>query len=243
MDRDPKLFPKDYVRGAVLRSHLVPQDETVYACDGTPQRRPQFPEKLKWVVRRRTGEDLKTAFVTVHESFLGEPYITGVKRLSVEPEEGAVAIEVRMGDRRHVLFSATDLQREYVVDGSLHIQGRAAWLSYDAAGKPTDTRLFDGTLLVSGEERLVGPGLRQAEIASIDYAAGLVTLGQPCLTEADEGRWVPVRSATHEASVRIEKVLAADRFSVAGQDLRPRTGWLVDTCPNPRDTRDKRMPA
>ncbi len=227
MNRDPRLFPREAVRGATLRSHLVPQDETVFACEGTPQRRPQFPDKLTWVVRRRTGDGLKSAFVTLHESFVGEPYITSVKRLTVQPDDGAVAIEVRMGERRHVLFSATDLQREYVVAGTLHVQGRAACLAFDAAGKPVAARLCDGQLLTVGETKLTGRGLRQATITSVDYARGSVTLDQPCLSAADAGRWVPVRSAGHEASVRIEKVLGPNQFSCAGQDLRTGRGMIV----------------
>lgn len=230
MNRDPDLFPKDYVRGAVLRSHLVSQEETVFACDGIPQRRPQFPEKLKWVVRRRTGDDLKSAFVTVHETFVGEPYIAGVRRLPVEPEDGAVAIEVRMGDRRHVLFSTTNPRQQYVVDGGIRVQGRAACLAFDADGRIVKGTLFDGQQVTCGDTRLSGRGLRQAKVAAVDYAQGIVTLEQPCLSADDEGQWAPVRSASHEASVRIEKVLAADRFSIAGQDLRTGQGTIMSAA-------------
>ncbi len=61
----------------------------------------------------------------------------------------------------------------------------------------------------------------------MDYAQGIVTLDQPGLTAADEGRWVPVRSATHEASVQIEKVLSPTSFSCAGQDLRTGRGTIT----------------
>lgn len=227
MNRDPDLFPKDYPRGATLRSHLVPDDETVFACDGTPQRRPQFPEKLKWVVRRRTGDNLSSAFVTVHESFLGDPYISSVRRLPVKPAQGALAIEVRLGDRRHIIFSATDLEQEYLVDGTMRVQGRAACVALNAAGGIDMARLFDGRALALGAVTADGPGVRRATIQSVDYDQALVILEERCLTSADEGRWVPVRSATHEASVRIEQVLAPDRFSYAGQDLRTGRGTIV----------------
>jgi hypothetical protein len=232
-NRDPKLFPKEAVRGAVLRSHLVPQEETVFACDGTPQRRPGFPEKLKWVVRRRTGENLQSAFVTVHETFVGEPVITSVRRLSVTPAQGAVAIEVRLAHRRDIIFSATDLQQEYVVDGTLRIKGRGACLSFDGAGNVgrliagPSARLFDGQYARLGTVQLAGSGLREVKIASVDYAKGIITLATPCLTARDEGRWAPVVSGSHEASVRIEKVLAPNKFSCAGQDLRAGRGMIL----------------
>ena len=63
---------------------------------------------------------------------------------------------------------------------------------------------------ILGEE-VTGSGRRFARIASVDYAQGIVTLDRARLTQEDEGRWVPVRSASHEASVRIEKVLSPTR--------------------------------
>lgn len=226
-NRDPSLFPKEAVRGAILRSHLVPDDETVFACDGTPQRRPQFPEKLKWVVRRRTGENLKSAFVTVDETFVGTPVIAGVRRLSVEPAQGAVAIEVRLADRRDVIFSATDLQREHVIEGNIRVRGRAAVLSFDGRDRAQSIRLFDGESVRWGDSSMTGGGLRQVKIASVDYARGVVTLDRYCLTASDEGQCVPVLGPTHEATVRIEKVLAPNQFSCASQDLRTGRGMVV----------------
>ena len=132
-----------------------------------------------------------------------------------------------MGDRRHVLFSATDLKRVYLVDDSIRVQGRAACLAFDAAGRLVASRLFDGRQLACGETKLSGRGLRKATVTEVDYAKGVVALAQPCLSAADEGAWVPVRSADHEASVRIEKVLGPDRFSIAGQDLRTGRGLVV----------------
>jgi len=114
-----------------------------------------------------------------------------------------------------------------VVDGKLRVQGRGAVLALDATGKVVSARLFDGKMLSLGTTKLTGKGVRQAKIASVDYAKGIVTLDQPCLSAQDEGRWVPIRSATHEASVRIEKVLSPTSFSLDDQDLRTGRGTIV----------------
>lgn len=227
MNRDPNLFPKEYPRGAVLRSYLVPNAETVFACDGTPQRRVQFPEKLKWVVRRRTApdENLQSTFVTVHEGYKENEIVKAVRRLPVTPASpDAVAIEVDLGTRKDIVFSSRDLQQTYTIDGKLKVTGRAAVVALDAAGNPVRARLFDGTALTCGQTTLTSNGLRTAQIKSLDYAQGIVTLDQPCLKQTDVGRWVPVTSASHEASVRIEQVLAPDKFSCTGQDLRAARG-------------------
>lgn len=226
-NRDPNLFPKEAVRGAVLRTYLLPQEETIFACDGRPQRRPQFPEKLKWIVRRRTGENLYSAFVAVHEMFVGDSYISSVRRLSTQPEEGAIALEVWTGSRRHIIFSSTTLQQEFIVDNTLHIQGRGAALELNAQNAVTRARLFDGTKLSFGATQLRGQGVRQAQIESVNYAQGIVKLNVPCLQVGDEGRWISVISASHEASVQIEKILAPDSFSLAQQDLRTGRGIML----------------
>ncbi|MEN6303439.1 MAG: heparinase II/III family protein [Armatimonadia bacterium] len=211
MNRDPELFPKEYARGATLRSHLVSEGETVFACDGVPQRRPKFPEKLKWVVRRRTADNdnLQSAFVTVHEGFLGQEAIRSVKRLPVSPAD-AVAIEVDLGDRKHVIFSARNLRQEYVVGKDLRVKGRAAVVAYGASGGITTARLFDGEYLRQGGVEVRGNGLTECEIK--DVSGKRITLTRGCLRAEDAGKWVSLRSAGHEAAVRLSRVVAPDCF-------------------------------
>ena len=134
-----------------------------------------------------------------------------------------MAIEVDLGARQDVVFAARDLDREYTVDGRLKIKGRGAVVSFEN-GKPTRARLFDGTTLSCGALELTAPGLRTSSLAAIDYARGLVTLKTPCLRPEDVGRWVPITSDRHEASVRIEQVLSPTRFSIGTQDLRVARG-------------------
>lgn len=212
MNRDPELFPKEYPRGAVLRSHLVTEGETVFACDGIPQRRPKFPATLKWVVRRRTVENdnLKSTFVTVHEGFMGQETVKGVKRLRVAPEEEAVAIEVDLGDRRQVVFSTRKLRQEYVVGKDLRVKGRAAVVEYDGSGKITRARLFDGEHLQQGGFEVKGEGLRELRIKSV--SGKRITLAEPGLRVGDVGKWVSLRSATHEAALRVSRVIEPDCF-------------------------------
>lgn len=224
VERKTGNFPQ-YPQGVKLRSHLVPEAETIFACDGTPQRRPGFPEKLKWIVRRRTATDekLQSTFVTVHEGYRDATVIQSVRRLPVVPDDGAVALAVDLGSRRDVLFAGRNLDQEYLVDGRVRVKGRGAVVSFEGE-KATRARLFDGTLLTCGALKLTAPGLRNTAIASLDYARGLVTVKTPCLRPEDVGRWVPLTSDRHEASVRIEKVLSPTQFSIGKQDLRAARG-------------------
>lgn len=228
LSRDPQLFPK-YPSGVKLRSHLLPDDETVFACDGTPQRRPSFPDKLKWVVRRRVGpgEALASTFATVHEAYRERPLIRSVRRLGTVPAEEAVALEVDLGGRRDVIFASRRPHREYTVDGRWRVRGRGAVVSL-VGDRPTQARLFDGSSLRGAGLQLSAPGLRTATIAAVDYSKGLVTLQAACLRAADAGCWVPVGSGSHGACVRIERVLAPDRFALGAQDLRVARGLPLD---------------
>lgn len=222
LNRDPKLQPYYKHEGVALRLHMVPDDMTVFACDGTPVRRAGFPDKLKWVVRRRTSvtPDLKSAFVSVLEGYRDAPFITGVRRLKVSPEGAGVAAEISLGDRRHIVFSSTQPQISCRVDDRYTISGRGAVIELNAAGRVLQARLFDGTSLVAGAFRLSGQGARTARITAVDFAKGLVTLDAPVLRPADKGAWVPVTSSLHEGSVCIERVLSASQFSYGDQDLR-----------------------
>ena len=151
-----------------------------------------------------------------------------MRRRAVGGPEGAVAVAVDLGGRKHVVVSSPDPDGECVVDGRIRMRGRGACLELDAAGKVVRAALFDGRSLECGAFRLEGPGVRRAAVQEVDYAGGTLTLDKPVLRREDEGLWVPVSSDTHEASVRIERVLDPSRFSIGRQDLRAGRGRVVE---------------
>lgn len=228
LNRDPELYPNKPTAGIGLRVHLLAEDETLFVCDGIPQRRPNFPETLKWVVRRRTGEEgLASTFASVFEPFHeGTPVISTVDRLPIEPEDGSVAVLVTHPAGRDLLFWTPAPTVEHQV-GPMRFTGRAFATRFDAEGQPTATRMFDAEGAVTEAGAVAGGGRPSAHLAQIDYDAGIVRLDAPILSDEMAGRWVTVDTTAegvdapaHVTAVRIERVLDPSSFALAGQDLR-----------------------
>ncbi len=228
LNRDPSMFPKKPTEGIGLRVHLLGADERVFVCDGIPQRRKNFPDRLKWVVRRRQGEALASTFATVFEPFANDaPLIQAVKRIPVTPEDGSVAVQLTFTGASHVVFWTPSPETAHQF-GAYRIEGRAACVKLDARGQVVAARLFDGTVLTREGLRINGKGVRAAQIAGIDYEANTVTLDTAALTEEMVGRWVPVRTPKHVTAVRIERIIDPRTFSLGEQDLRCGTGGVTE---------------
>jgi len=222
LNRDPELYPSKPTEGIGLRVHLVGDAETLFACDGIPQRRPNFPETLKWVLRRREtpegsqGEDgLASSFASVFEPFHeGAPVISSVERLAVTPDDGSVAVAVTHPAGTDLLFWTPEAEVEHTV-GDRRMTGRAACVRTDAGGAIVSARLFDAAPQPS------------ARISELDYDAGIVRLDAEILADDMTGRWAVVDTSAdgvdapaHVTAVRIEEVIDASTFSIANQDLR-----------------------
>lgn len=228
LTRDPDQFPNHPTRGVALRSHLLPAEETVYACDAVPQRRKNFPETLKWVFRRRQAAEgeLQSTFVTVHEGYRDTPFIQSVKPVEVTPATGK-ALAVELDQRRQIVFWSYEPQTTHTLAGGIQIRGRGAVVELGAGDVVLQARLFDGELIKAGEWQLTGDGVREVKVKAVDYAKGEVTLEDSVLKESDQLLWAPCHSPRHEATVQVTEVLAADRLSLGDQDLRTGRGAVL----------------
>ena len=220
LNRDPELYPNKPTAGIGLRVHLLGEEETVFACDGIPQRRPNFPEKHKWVIRRRTADNLSSTFATVFEPFNeAAPYIQQVEAVAVSPSDGSAAVRVAHPAGTDLIFWTANPETEHSFDGYT-VTGRAACIRLDAQGTPSAMRLFDGTKLTGAGHELTSGGVARAKITAMDYPANTVTLDEPVLTDASIGTWVTVDTGEHVDAVRIEEIIDAKTFSLGDQDLR-----------------------
>lgn len=228
LTRDPGLFPNHPTTGVALRSHLLPAAETVFACDGVPQRRKNFPDTLKWVLRRRQSEaeGLQSTFVTVHEGYRDTPFIKSVRPVAVSPATGS-AVEVNLGEKKQLVFWSHAPQTTHTLAGGLQVRGRSAVVELGANGVVRRARLFDGEFVKLGDWELKGAGVREAPVKAVDYAKGEVTLEQPILRETDREVWAPCHSPQHEATLQVTQVLAPDRFALGEQDVRTGRGFVL----------------
>jgi len=210
-------------QGIGVRSHLVGEGEELIAADCQPQRYQQMPEWIKYLIRRRTGEDLQSAFVSVHEPYRGTPWIEQVTAAKLEPNDGqAVAVLVRLrSGERHYCFHSLQPEHPYWVDGKLRVEGQAACLVLGRTGQPVRAMLLNGRALTYGPLHLQGAGRRRSRIRRVDYARGVIELADPVVGEdLRPGQTVLVRSPGGSESVTLQRVLGPRRFSIGEEDLQ-----------------------
>ena len=218
LNRDPELYPFKPTAGFGIKAHLLGDAETVFACDGIPQRRPDFPDTHKWIVRRRMGESLQSTFATVFEPFeQSTPIITEVVAVPVTPDDGSAAVMVTHPGGRDLVFWTPHPQTAHTA-GDVEVSGRAAVVRF-GPGTTVTRRVFDPP---------AGPGsMVRATISAIDYQANTVTLDRPCLTEHMLGKWVTVDTGQHVDAVRIDALVSESVFSLGDQDLRCGAGNVL----------------
>jgi hypothetical protein len=73
--------------------------------------------------------------------------------------------------------------RKYLLDGKVTVDGQAACLVLDPAGKVSRAMLLNGTQLACGGYSLKGKGLRRVKVKQVDYERGIVALAAPVLTK------------------------------------------------------------
>ncbi|MGD8239651.1 MAG: hypothetical protein PVH68_13915, partial [Armatimonadota bacterium] len=123
------------------------------------------------LVARRSGEDLASTFVAVHEPFTDEPFIKAVRLLApLEGATGTVAIGMaRDGERDVIVCSTEDGAKQAVsLPGAPGIEcaGRTGFLRL-RGGDVTRAYLLDGTRLRCGDFSLEAPAAPAGVIGAV----------------------------------------------------------------------------
>lgn len=118
---------------AHLRLTMLSPVDDVALADGIPPRnKPGNPDKLRYLLARRRGTDLRSNFVSVIEPGIGASMITASRLIPVTTDDGdevdhfeVAAVKIDFADgRTDYVVSATSDQKGYVIDGSLQFRGR-----------------------------------------------------------------------------------------------------------------------
>ncbi len=222
-------------QGIGLRAHLVGTDEEIIACDGKPQGYKHLPRSVKFMLRRRTGENLNSRYTTVFEPYKDQTWIKSVSAAGMEPEDGdaaAVIVELRDGSR-HYCFHSLNPGRKYLLDGQITVDGQAACLVLDGKGEVARAMLLNGRQLAYGRFVIRSEGLRKSRIVKVDYAKGIVELADPVLPKGVKvPQTVLVAMDTFADCLTMRQVLDKKRFSIGDEDLvvggGPVTGVIAD---------------
>ena len=124
----------------------------VAIADGNPPNKDFNPEKLKFVLARRTGTDLNTLFTTVFEPYDDESAIASIENASVKRADGkaigeaevrALKITLKNGRVDYVTM-AKDNSVEYIVEDFLNVCGFVTVYSVED-GENVYSYVNDGT--------------------------------------------------------------------------------------------------
>jgi len=209
--------------GIGLRAHLIGEGEEIIGCDAKPQKYKFLPDTIQFMMRRRTGEDLASNFVTVYEPYRYETFIREVAVVNMDPDDGeaTAARVVLVNGQTHYVFHSMKPEQTYMLDGKVKVTGHAACLVLDGNGKPQRAMLLNGTELAVGDFALKSAGIRKTKIVSVDYEKGVIEIADPVLTD----HFVPGQTAIVAPDgfadcLRTQAVIDATHFSVGDEDLR-----------------------
>jgi len=222
--------------GAFLKAYLVGQDEQVFVCDGKPQQNTQAnPDSVKFVIRRRSGENLNSTFVTVLEPGAGEELISRVERIATGSED-LVALRIGLTSGAiHYYFNAPQALPETEIADGIRFAGQVGYLALDKAGAVERAYLHNATLLVKGQWKLTADAPLESLIVSCDYGGNSITLADPVAeTDAVVGSTVAVNTGRYGGSFVVEKVEGDRKLCFGDQD--PISARLVvkETLPKQR---------
>lgn len=220
--------------GIGLRAHLLGSDEELISCDGRPQRTHRVPETVKFLVRRRTGGNLQSRFVTVFEPFKGSPWIKRVSSVTITPDDGnaAAALVELVGGGRHYIFHSLDPGKTYTLDGKVRVSGQAACLALGDNEQVEKAMLLNGSLLSLDSFSLLGSGLRKSRIKSVDYRKGIIEVADPVVSPGlKPGQTIVVAPNSFADCVTLQKVIDPMHFSIGDEDLRVAGGRVARVEP------------
>ena len=210
--------------GAFIRAHLVGADERILVCDGKPQQNYSGAvESVKFLLRRRSGDHLSSAFTTVFEPGAHAGFISSVERLETAPEQ-LVALKIRLQSGAiHYYFNSPVPHPEYPIADGIRFAGQVGHLQLDRAGTITGAYVYNGAL-GRGDFELSASGPLKRTIGECDYAGNRITLNEPIAAEsAIRGRTLLLNTGPYRTTFVAEDVEApatvylGDEFPAAGR--------------------------
>ena len=206
--------------GAFLKAFLIGQDEEVFVCDGKPQQNQRgTPESVKFLVRRRTGEDLESAFITVFEPGAHEDMIASVTRLDTDSDD-LVALKIALNSgETHYYFNATEPVEDVAVEEGIVFSGRVGYLALDDQGEVEKAYLYNASMISKGNWKLEAEPPAATTIASCDYEKNSVTLADPVLANRNTiGSTVIINSGRYGTTFVVKGVEGADTLLFGDQE-------------------------
>jgi hypothetical protein len=160
-----------------LRTTVLGQPGTTIVTGESPSIRRALENDAKLdsfvrpvVLARRTGRNLSSTFIAVHEPFRDHPFVRSVRRLDTADPARPIALEVVLDGRRDILVLSRGGTEEVVVNTSglpsIRFKGRTGFLRLEG-NRPVAACLFDGAYLNCGDLKLTSPALPAGRVAGV----------------------------------------------------------------------------
>lgn len=123
------------------------------------------------IAARRSGENLTSAFVAVHEPYQDRPFIRSVRRLTPAGDPaGPVALEIVREDHRDIVICATDEYADQLVtipsDPPIEFSGRTGFVRFHGA-EVSEAYLLDGIHLRCADVELMPSSAPQGVMTNV----------------------------------------------------------------------------
>jgi hypothetical protein len=209
-----------------MRLHNLTQVDEVALSDGEPSR--GRPDRIRYSLRSRFGDDLESQFISVIEPYQGDPLIDHVKVLERIEEKGqpfAVAVEVTLKDGRKDTILVREEAGKLSVD-ELFLNGRLGLVRHNAAGELETIVAIAADEVRSGSEVVYAPPIT-GRLKGFDDSNPLnvrlqLETDSP-LSEELVGRYIIIdNKEIADGSYRIEAIESPDILNLGQTSLAER---------------------
>lgn len=146
---------RDNAEGVHLRLTMLTETDEVALADGKPPQRWDNPEKFRYLIAHRSGNDLKTTFTSVIEPYEDTRAVVSISEVSVvspDPTARAVKVELASGRTDYIASSSTP-ELGHVVDDTFVFRGGFA--VYSEKDGHDHAYVHDGKLLIADGDLLI----------------------------------------------------------------------------------------
>lgn len=211
---DPSRSPLPFEQDVHLKLTMLTQANDVALADGLPPQRPANPDKLKYFVVHRNGENLSSLFTSVLQPYKNSPFIQSIEKVelrhgnTVVADDSATAIKVVLKNgRTDYIVNSLDSTITYKVDGKFNFKGFFGVYS-EINGKQVYGYINDGKLIgsVEGKDCLKGTiSDFTRDLSSTNEI--IVKMGDEVSAETLKGRYIYVENdGVRNASYEIKNV-------------------------------------